>query len=221
MRNPLLDLQGQGRFLFWLPVLASVVLVTAVIAQPWVDPELLFADALVAAEASGACCKVYYGAMSTLGGLIWAGAAAICLIGALALSQLGPLRPAGFLLVAGLFTGWLTLDDMFMIHEAVAPGHGVPQNLVLAAYVVLAAAYVLAARQDLLRQPYGLFGLALAGFAASVGIDVIAPGTDPRLSLIEDAAKFVGIVAWTSFHAAYVMRAVTDTARAPTVRDEP
>ena len=205
----------RSRLLYWTPLPFAALLALGVVFQPFVEPRLLYADPLVAGMESGECCKIWYGAMSTLGALIWAGAAAICLFAALLIRLSAKAPPRGaradlFLLFAGLFTGWLVLDDVYQVHEAFAPGLGIPQNLILAVYALLALAYLWTGRRLILASSWALLGAAFAGFGLSVGLDVVLEAPGDRLEAIEDAGKFVGIVAWTMFHAAAGLEALAE-----------
>ena len=105
-----------------------LVFMAAVVLQPWIDPADLLRDPLAVAELKPAeCCKVYYGAVSNLGVLLWTAGAAIALFGAgLALALGRPAGEAGLLLAAGMLTGFLAIDDLFLVHENVLPAFGVP-----------------------------------------------------------------------------------------------
>ena len=126
----------------WCIRLATLILpglfLGAVVAQPWVDAKWMFLDPLTAAELSSDCCHSHYGFVSTSGIILWAATAATSLFAAIILFVTRqPGRLILFPLLAGLLTGWLTLDDAFLLHETVLPAFGVPQNAVLAFYVML------------------------------------------------------------------------------------
>ena len=104
----------------------------------------MFLDPLTAAELSGDCCHSYYGFVSTAGIILWAATAAVSLFSATLLFLKGAAgRVTMFPLLAGMLTAWIALDDAFMLHETVFPAFGVPQNGVIAFYVLLALAYFL------------------------------------------------------------------------------
>ena len=63
-----------------IPLLPPALLIVAVIAQPWIAPGDLLRDPIAVAELrKDECCSFYYGAVSNLGVLIWAVAAAVSL----------------------------------------------------------------------------------------------------------------------------------------------
>ncbi|MEM8652007.1 MAG: hypothetical protein AAGF54_15840 [Pseudomonadota bacterium] len=180
-----------------IALLPSVFLVL----QDSVDPRLLLLDPLVAAEVSNDCCKTYYGIFSTLGVLIWMATAAICGFAVLVLfaanSDRGVLL---FALFACAFTGWLGFDDAFLFHENVAPKLGIPQTLILLIYCGLAAGYALLGWKQIQQNDWMLFIIAGGCLALSIFTDAVFHSTDPNVVILEDGAKFAGIVFWFSFH---------------------
>lgn len=144
------------------------------------------------------------GGVSNLGVLIWMAAAAISLFSAALLRQAAA-RPDRhrLLLHAGLLTLWLALDDLFMIHERLAPDAlGIPQRVVLAAYGVWLAVLLWRFRRAA-SEAAGPTLLAALGFlVSSVLIDQLAPGhwfEWRYLMLIEDGTKLLGIVSWCAW----------------------
>lgn len=105
------------------------VVLAAVLLQPFAEPKWMFLDTLAAAEYAPDCCHVYYGLVSNLGLLLWSGTAAVCLLAGLVFLSVDRRDPFTlFALSAGLLTGWIAIDDMFLVHEKVLPALGVPQT---------------------------------------------------------------------------------------------
>lgn len=183
------------------------MVVVATLVQPFTDPKWLYFDPLVAAEMAPECCRVYFGAMSMLGVMLWVATAAICLFTALMLMLTG-LSPVlrRFALAAGCLTGWMALDDAFLIHENILPAFGVPQNVVLASYGLLGLGYLAIARAHMRSVDGVLLVAACAGFAVSLGVDVIVHSPATYAMVAEDGAKFFGIWYWMVFHAAALTR---------------
>lgn len=182
-------------------ILVPLCLVLAVVLQPWVSAEAMFLDTQTAAEQIGDCCHIYYGAMSSLGIKIWIFTAAFGLGTALLLYHIGTKWPGiKFPLLGGLLTGWLALDDSYLLHEVAFPTLGVPQVLVLALYGLLALAYMWTSRREIFGSEYLILGVAGVFFAISIGIDVIANTHEPIFVYVEDGAKFIGIFCWMVFH---------------------
>lgn len=196
----------RSTFVYLLTFLPVATILAIAVLQSETPFAYLTKDPLTVAEMTGAeCCRVYYGAISNLGILLWCAASTACLFAALVL-WLGrdPLNRrnslASALLVAGLFSGWMTLDDLFLIHENVLPAIGVGQMLVYAMYALATAAYLVFAKDFILDGRLLMFALSISFLALSVGVDVIATSESFVHVLIEDGAKFLGIAAWASFH---------------------
>lgn len=181
--------------------LLPVMFLSVVVFQPWVEPKWMFLDPLTAAELSGDCCHSHYGFVSTAGIILWAATAAISLFtAALLVAARKTIALVMFPLLAGLLTGWLTLDDAFLLHETVLPAFGIPQNLVIAAYVLLALIYFSVNWKLILKHDFWLLAMGASTLAISVLVDTVFHSLNPFLVLLEDSAKFFGIFCWASFH---------------------
>jgi len=189
---------------FWIRVatfLIPMMFLGVVVFQPWVDPKWMFLDPLTSAQLSGDCCHTYYGFVSTLGVMMWTLTAAICLFTAFVLFASRKHRDImGFAVAAGLLTGWLALDDAFMVHEVVFPSFGIPQNMVLVAYVVLGGLYLVGSWRVVRSFDFLILLAAVGGLGASLAIDALLHSLNPAVVLAEDSAKFLGIFCWMSFH---------------------
>lgn len=168
-----------------LVVVAVVVMASAVVAASFayatyvweISPSVITRDLLAIAGLPR-----YTGALSWIGVLIWFGASSIALFAAWLVTP--PHR--GFLRDFGLFGVVLSLDDGFTLHES---------RFESTFYVLYALASVyIAIRWWRILTPTarGFAIAAVIGLGASVGLDIIGgfPGH------VEDAPKFVGIVAW-------------------------
>jgi hypothetical protein len=183
-----------------LAVLAGTLGLLAVtaLAAELADREVAFftrepSAALQFDTCSAASCA-YVGLLSNLAALVWAAGATACFLAA-ALAPPG--RARALLLAAGALTTLLLADDMFQLHEQVwglvLPGD---ERIVLLAYGVLAALFVVAFRRELTAQPRPILLLvAAAAFALSLAADVLGRGGH----LVEDGAKLLGTVAWVAF----------------------
>lgn len=140
----------------------------------------------------------FYGLVSNLGILLWFGGAVISLFSALLLWRRDrSLQVIGFLIISGLFSMVLMLDDLFMLHEHVVPKFlRIPQRAVIAIYPILAVLYLLRYRELILRTNYWFLILGFGFLAVSVGSDLIPPFLADWHPLFEDGAKFLGIVSW-------------------------
>lgn len=142
---------------------------------------------------------VYSGFLSQIGILFWSAAASVCFFCAKVLWRSRIDKGLKRLLIAsGVFTLCLALDDLFMLHETVLPLAGIPQNVVLASYVVITIAYLFAFRRTILETNFLLLVFSLSFFAISVALDVFKP-FHYYLAFFEEGSKLVGIIAWTVY----------------------
>ena len=110
------------------------------------------------------------------------------------------MHPAVFLGAAGLLTGLLAVDDLFLVHENVLPAFGVPQPVTYGAYAALGLAYLLVSWREILRHNVVLLGAAIVLLGTSALIDWFVHSDHPSRILLEDGAKLAGICAWAGFH---------------------
>lgn len=159
----------------------------------------------------------YIGLVSNIGVLLWYGTAAVCLFCAAGLRRQesgGTMR--SFLLLAGLITAVLGLDDLFRLHEDVLPSLGVRQRITVAVYATAVPLYLVRYRQLILRTDFLLLLFALAFLGLSVCIDYLSPRIEhmpyasvawmrgymaiPELRIyVEDGFKLLGIASWSAY----------------------
>lgn len=197
----------RGRHLPWphysILAVISAVVVGGTVLQNRMPAADLMKDPLVVASVTDACCGPLLGAVWNFGVLLWAATAAVCLFTALRIGLAHGLRPAAFPLAAGALIAMLALDDLYLLHEFVWPHLGVPQPAVLAIYGSISGAYLLFFRDRLRAGRASLLAIALVAFGVSIGVDLVWASPDV---LLEDGAKFVGIVAWAVFHTDAMLR---------------
>lgn len=144
---------------------------------------------------------VYQGSVSNLGVLIWSAAGVVCFFG---YTLFRPSFRRGhvprFILTAGFVTTMFVLDDLYLLHERLFPRIGIPEKVVYIAYVVILAGLLHVFRSLIAETNFLFLVLALAGFTMSIGWDIVEPlYPQYHLYLLEDGAKFFGIVAWTTY----------------------
>lgn len=142
--------------------------------------------------------EFYVGFLSNTGILLWSAAAAICLFAGTLLARNAYLLPWGrFLLASGGFTLLLLLDDLFLFHEEIAPHFlNMRERYVLLSYGILMTIYLAKFWKLILQSEFILFGIAGGCFVLSVFIDKNSFSWLPDPFLLEDGAKFSGIVFW-------------------------
>ena len=144
----------------------------------------------------------YHGAVSDLGILVWSSTAAVCFFAATFPAPDPKARARGrFLLVSGLMTAWLALDDLLTLHEVVIPSAlHVRQRYVLAAYAAGMLFYLFHFRKLILQMD----GVILVASLFFLGISVLSDAVQARDPLpshhyVEDGSKLVGLVAWSLY----------------------
>lgn len=144
------------------------------------------------------------GALSNLGMLLWCAAAAICLFSGVTGWSDRPRDMSWFLICSALVSSWLLFDDLFLFHEILGPQYlGIHESIIFVTLGVIMSVYLLAFRRVILRTHCGLLLLALVFLTGSLVIDKIF---EPLLrsighweGLLEDGAKWLGIVSWCTY----------------------
>ena len=145
----------------------------------------------------------YFGLISNFGVLLWAAAAVIPLwtyAGARSQPAAARRRP-DILLFGGIFTIFLLIDDLFMVHESL-PAIGLPENVYVVLYLGAMSLFLIAFTRPILESEWLLLLGSLAFFGLSVGIDLIADNLLADVGgrgYVEDMAKLVGILFWLAY----------------------
>ncbi|WGL16014.1 hypothetical protein PVT68_14710 [Microbulbifer bruguierae] len=156
----------------------------------------------------------YVGFLSNAGILLWSAAATICLFcGALLArdfrARAKAYTSARFLLASGAFTLLLVLDDLFLFHEEIAPNYlHLRERYVLLCYALIMCIYLTKYWKIILQSDFVLFGFAAGFFMLSVFIDKNSFSWLPDRSLLEDGAKFAGIVFWLFYFSRTAFQAI-------------
>jgi hypothetical protein len=179
----------------YLPILALLLLVAIAATSPRIALSSLTRDMAAIAQV-----HPLIGVVSNVAVLLWCAAAAICLFSASLLRQRGLRAEARFLMWGGLMTVVLLVDDLFMIHEYIAPIHlHVNEKVILAGDAIAAGVYLLIHRRLILSANYQLLAAAMVLFTASMAVD-FADGQG-WWNLAEDGFKVLGIASWLGYHA--------------------
>jgi hypothetical protein len=173
----------------------AFTLIALVALQPFTSSSVLTGDPLVIAKG-----KFYYGAVSSLGSMGWMATCTICLTTYFLLSDSGDKKTRSFFLFSGLFTLFLLVDDLFMLHDDFFPNYlGVSQNIILALYPILTVFLLINYRSRIAGSSYNRLFIALGFLGLSVVIDTIFPGLNRLDFALEDGFKFLGIVGWAIY----------------------
>ena len=176
-----------------IPALIVYVVVLTLAVAAGIEPGLVIRDLMQTCDH-----PIGVGMISNLGILLWAAAVGISLFASFS----GLVRQRSWrqlLLVGGLFSTILCLDDFFLLHDRHVLGH---QGSYYILYAVLAL-FILVRFRKLIPQADGLAFLAAALF---LGLSVLSdrfqeslPVDYATVQLFEEGFKFIGIACWLAF----------------------
>lgn len=162
----------------------------------------------------------YTGALSNLGILIWTTGIAMAAAGAWVARRTNRPAAAEFLLIGAIATLVLLVDDVFQFHSGLLKRSlGVPKQIAQLAVVLPAIVWIIKYRDDILRTRSALLAAALGSFVVSLGVDAGLGLSGDAALLMEDGAKFLGILAWAQYFAITardIARSTIDAAMKPT-----
>lgn len=149
------------------------------------------------------------GALSSIGILLWCAAASVCFLTATVLyGSPAESEKRRFLLSAGLLTSVLTLDDLFLIHEELAPDYlNLEEEIVLSFYLVLFIFFLARHIRTIFRTDFSILLTSLTFFAGSFVFDLLFQhrlmlvGAELRglRYLLEEGSKLLGIAGWLGY----------------------
>ncbi len=199
-------------FYLYIPIAALLLGLTLLASQ---IPEFKIQNILKDVAAIGKL-PFYSGAISQLGLLIWSATTALCFFSFFVLRKIDPSRKdtLNFLLFAGFLSGYLTLDDTYMLHEVFFPDALTflpsADKVVIILVGIATLSFLYFNRREILRNEFGVLSLALMLFGLSVTLDVIPSRFYENIYalekieyILEDGAKFAAIVTWYVFFARY------------------
>lgn len=142
----------------------------------------------------------YAGLLSNVGVLVWAGCAFIAAFAATVLRTApGATRTSRWLLAVAIWSTVLCFDDFFILHEISA----ISGKVLFPAYGVCLAIIVAFGVYEIRR--YNVLYLLLTGFFffMSLTVDFFQESVESMIGefriLLEDGAKFMGVVFWLNF----------------------
>ncbi|WP_108664494.1 hypothetical protein [Euzebya rosea] len=142
----------------------------------------------------------YVGTYAEIGAALWAVSATAAAFGWMLTREAGRPAAASFLRGGSLVCLMMLTDTVLTLHAAVFPRYiGVDKRLVVAAYGVATVTWLLRSRAEVLRTRWQVLAAAFAALGLSVVIDVVADPTAELGVVLEDAPKFLGILAMTTY----------------------
>jgi hypothetical protein len=146
------------------------------------------------------------GAVSNIGILLWCISATIAFLGFLILKKSRKKKDTkSFLFYSGILTSILLVDDLFLIHEAIAPKIlQINQEMFYLFLVIATAGWLIKFRKTILKTDYIPLVLAFVFLGLSVVFDRIVDLSIIQLEfsqikIFEDGSKLFGIVSWTTY----------------------
>lgn len=209
---------GKTLFLLYLPIVLLFLIVILVSRSHEDMGVALFLRDLVSIKED---LPFYAGAVSQLGGLLWAAALTVCLL-TRTLLGLRP-RPGDssrsrrFLLLASLLTAILMLDDVYLLHERAAIElFGFGDNVIYPIYALLGILLVVVSWREILSSEYLILMLALFLFGFSIFVDRLQGELywrfdvpyvwDQIRMVLEDGSKFTGVATWLLYFVRYAIQ---------------
>jgi hypothetical protein len=145
-----------------------------------------------------------YGIVSNMGILLWCVAASTCAFAAMMHKTFKSKINFYFLLTSALLSSYLMFDDLFLIHEKFSVKAGLNEEVVFVFLGVAIVTYLIYFRKLILQTNAIMLLIALVFFALSILSDFSEQWLKMQLGhwkyLIEDGAKWIGIVFWCSYH---------------------
>lgn len=146
----------------------------------------------------------YYGFLSQIGILFWAGTVTVCLLSfSLCSNAVGHRTLRKFFLASALLTAMLGLDDLFLAHEVILQKHiGIPEAVTFSTYGALVVLYFLKFYPIILKTAYIPLISSLFFFSLSILLDIgfIPVSSDSYQYLLEDGTKIIGILSWLVYY---------------------
>lgn len=141
--------------------------------------------------------RFYIGMISNIGILFWCACAAICLYSSALLKKHNRSREISKILgFSGLFTSFLMLDDLFMLHENFYYYTGINHLLILA-YLVFVVVFFVKNIKVIKKTEFVILLAAMGFFSLSIVYDAFESNNLPIF--VEDVFKFLGITTWFTY----------------------
>lgn len=209
----------QGRLLIPLLVAwaAGAAGLTALGVQRSVPLEHLFLDPATVAGAPW-----YAGAVSQLGIVCWTVAAVASAGGAWVAGQTGRPSAARFLAIGSAVTTVMLADDLLQLHSDVLPRLlGLPKTAAMGLVVGPVILWAIRWYREVVRTRWPMLVGALGGWATSVMVDRVVQPDEATGLLVEDGAKFLGVLAWAIYFATTAIDITRSTIRSATESSTP
>ena len=185
---------------------AAALLAVLIILNQWGGISFV---AMLRDPLSSARLPPYYGWLSNVGVLLWAAAATLCFFTAALLRKKSNRQVVYFFTTAGLFTTFLLVDVLFLVHDYIFPRilHWSERPLQLG-YALLLLGHLWYFRPLWQQTDFLLCFIAVAFLGLSLVVDTFLSHIPARI-FFEDGFKLVGIVGWFHFWARTCWQKIT------------
>lgn len=143
------------------------------------------------------------GAVSVLGIMLWAAAAAAALLGGLLLRDADRPGQGAALLGFAALSAVGAIDDAFQVHEGLLPRIGLSQVVYPVLYGAAVGLLLIAGRRTWMAAAPLVLAAALLFLGGSIAVDevydLVGEGLGAGEVAIEDGLKFIGIALWATF----------------------
>ncbi len=146
----------------------------------------------------------FIGAISNIGILFWCISTSVCLFTFFNIVERRNNKVNDdtlFLLFFGLTTLILLLDDLFLIHESIAPVFlNISQKQIYVCYGMIVLFGIVRFKNIILQTEWIILSSSFSFFALSLAIDIFGNSLDfSKSTFLEDSFKLLGIVSWVCY----------------------
>jgi hypothetical protein len=155
----------------------------------------------------------YAGLFSNIGVLLWCTSVVICLFSYIILKQDAKVnKVASFLLLSGLLTFLLLLDDFFLLHESFFPIYfGIKSHVTFTIYIALVLSLFIRYIKIIKKTEFFILLSSIAFFSLSIISDVLTDNNILNISLVlEDMFKLLGITCWLTYFARICLQEISN-----------
>lgn len=140
------------------------------------------------------------GFVSNIGAVIWSFSLAVSIFTYVLLKTNEARNNLNFILLGGIISLIMLLDDFFMLHENIFPVYvGIDEKITFSLYGILALFYLIKFRKKIMETAFAFLLLAGLFFMLSVFIDLQSEPIGKWHYLFEDGLKLLGIVSWFAY----------------------
>jgi hypothetical protein len=156
----------------------------------------------------------YAGLISNIGIIFWFITGSVCVFAYFAGRTFHPEKTKGFIVYGAAISLMLGMDDLILFHEKTRYLFNVNEAFLFLVYGMIVFVFLIRYQSTFLDSPQvSLFVLSLSFFALSILMDKNILGLDREKNLyhlLEDGAKFVGIICWSVFFINYSYSSLSD-----------